>query len=186
MDRFWQAVAAVCLLLGFAHAEPKGQRTEWQPLKITQSLFPREMGMLDAEREEYADHLAGLAVGRIRKEPASVANMMWARRMMALALHLSPRNKRAVVANFQLGRGLVPEAVDAGLLPESFSRLLFARGQMLEKQSGHANLRLARYLYELATELDPKNEEAIYLSELRRLEQGEINWSELTDPQVNP
>lgn len=186
MNGFWQAMAAVCLLLGFAHAEPKRQLADWQPMKITRSLFPREMGMLDAEREEYADHLVSLAVGRIRKEPASVAGMMWARRMMALALHLSPRNKRAVVANHQLSRGLVPEAVDAGLLPESVSRLLFARGQMLEKQGGEANLRLSRYLYELAAELDPKNEDAIYLSELRRLEQGEVRWSELTDPPVNP
>lgn len=179
-------MAIGCLLLTFASAQSKEQRVEWTPVKVTKSLFPREMGMLDSEREEYADHLVGLAVNRIREAPKADASLVLARRMIALALHLSPRNKRAVVANFQLTKGIVPEAIAADLLPQSFSRLLFTRGQMLEKQGGEANLLLARYLYELATGLDPKNEDAIYLSELRRLELGDVKWAELTDPQDKP
>ena len=186
MNGFWQVMAIGCLLLTSASAQPKDQRVEWAPLKVTQSLFPREMGLLDSEREEYANHLVGLAVNRIREAPKAEANLTLARRMMALALHLSPRNKRAVVANFQLGKGILPEPIAADLLPQSFSRLLLARGQTLEKQGGDANLLLARYLYELATDLDPKNEDAIYLCELRRLERGELKWSDLTDPQAKP
>lgn len=179
-------MAIGCLLLTFASAQPKEQRVAWIPVKVTQVLFPREMGMLDSEREEYADHLVGLAVNRIRETPKAEASVLLARRMIALALHLSPRNKRAVVANFQLSKGIMPEAIANDLLPQSFSRLLFARGQMLEKQGGDSNLLLARYLYELATDLDPKNEDAIYVSELRRLERGEVKWSELTDPPDKP
>jgi len=179
-------MAIGCLLLTFASAQPKELRVEWTPVKVTQSLFPREMGMLDSEREEYANHLVGLAVNRIREAPEAEASIVLARRMIALALHLSSRNKRAVVANFQLAKGIVPEANANDMLPQSLSRLLLSRGQMLEKQGGDANLLLSRYLYELASDLDSKNEDAIYLSELRRLERGDVQWSELTDPPDKP
>ena len=179
-------MAIGCLLLTSASAEPREHRVEWTPVKVGRSLFPRDMGMLDSEREEYASHLVALAVNRIRENPKTEEALELARRMIALARHLSPRNKRAVVANFQLAKGIIPDATANDILPQSLARLLLSRGQMLEKQGGDANLLLARYLYELATDLDSKNEDAIYLCELRRLERGELKWSELTDPQAKP
>lgn len=143
--------------------------------------------MLNSEREEYATNLAGTAVNRIVAAKASPAVMADARRMIALALHLSPRNKRALVANFQLSKGILPEVSETDYSPQVFARLLLARGQLLEKQGGDENKSLARMFVQLAAGLDPKNEDAIYASEVQRLDHGDVDWSVITDgPEEKP
>jgi hypothetical protein len=68
-----------------------------------------------------------------------------------------------------------------------FSRLLLARAQLLEKQGGDENRNLARLFALLAAGMDPKNEDAIYISEVQRLEHGEVDWKPVTDgPAVKP
>ncbi|MGD7652522.1 MAG: hypothetical protein ACQCXQ_04850, partial [Verrucomicrobiales bacterium] len=129
------------------------------------------------ERNEYATNLAALAVNRVVEGKASAASLEEARRMIALALQLSPRNKRAVVANFQLGKGIVPEKVEENYGRVSFSRLLLMRAQLLEKDATEENVRLARLFVNLAAALDSRNEDAVYASELHRLDHGEVDWS---------
>ncbi|MEY3897325.1 MAG: hypothetical protein RLZZ214_2846, partial [Verrucomicrobiota bacterium] len=46
---------------------------------------------------------------------------------------------------------------------------------------GAENKRLARYFIQLAAEMDPKNEDAVYASEVQRLDHGALDWSPLTD-----
>lgn len=184
MKGIWQAtmifsfgMAAVCL------AEPPKSFT-WDPPKVVESAFSRDLGMMDSEREEYASNLAGLAVNQLiaaKAAPESIAN---ARRMFGLALHLSPRNKRALVANFQLSKGVMPEVCKTDYSPQVFARLLLTRGQLLDKQGGDENRRLARMFIQLAAGMDPKNEDAIYASELQRLDHGEIDWSAITNSPV--
>lgn len=175
-------MAVLILPLSVIYGQQAEKPVSWQPIKVLMSIFPAGGGMLDAEREEYANQLVALAVNRIRKEKASPGSLELGHRMVSLALQLSPRNKRAIVANFQLGKGMLPDEVPCDLGEVSFARLLVARGQLLEKQPGKANRELSRYLFQLATELDPKNEDAVYLSELRRLEHGMPDWSQLTKP----
>ena len=166
-------MVAVCL------AEPPKSFT-WDPLKVVESAFSRDLGMMDSEREEYASNLAGLAVNPLIATKVAPESIASARRMFALALHLSPRNKRALVANFQLSKGILPEVSKTDYSPQVFARLLLTRGQLLEKQGGDENRRLARMFIELAAEMDPTNEDAIYASELQRLDQGEIDWTGIT------
>jgi hypothetical protein len=52
----------------------------------------------------------------------------------------------------------------------------------LEKQGGEENKRLARYFIQLAAEIDPTNEDAVYASEVQRLDHGALDWGLLTDP----
>jgi hypothetical protein len=99
--------------------------------------------------------------------------------MLALALHLSPRNKRALVVNFQLSKGLLPEQAEGNYSAQVFARLMLTRGQLLDQQGGAENRKLARYLIQLAAEMDPKNEDAIYASEVQRLDHGAPDWSEM-------
>jgi hypothetical protein len=51
---------------------------------------------------------------------------------------------------------------------------------LLQQQEGE-NRNLARYLIQLAAEIDPRNEDAVYASELIRLDTGMVDWTPLTD-----
>ena len=136
--------------------------------------------MLGSEREEYATNLASIAINQVVIAKASPESLAEARRMLALALHLSPRNKRAVVVNFQLSKGIVPELSEGNYSPQVFARLILTRGQLLEKQGGEENKLLARYFIQLSANLDPKNEDAVYASELQRLDHGDLDWTPVT------
>ncbi len=161
-------------------AEPPKSFT-WIPLKIVQSTFTPDLGMLDSEREEYATNLACHASNQVVAAKASPQSMADARRMLSLALHLSPRNKRAIVVNFQLSKGILPEVSTSNYSSQVFARLLLTRGQLLEKQGGDENKRLARIFVQLAAGMDPKNEDAVYASEVHRLDHGVVDWSSITD-----
>ena len=162
-------------------ASEGGKGFSWDAPQVERSIFNRDLGMLDAERDEYATNLADLAANAVAAAKASPASLADARRMLALALQLSPRNKRAVVVNFQLGKGILPEKTATEYSPQVFARLMLTRGQLLEKQGGGDNLALARYFIQLAAELDPKNEDAVYASEVQRLDLGEVDWPAITD-----
>ena len=157
----------------------------WEGPVVTKTLFTQDLGMLDSEREEYATNLSILATNQIVKAKGSPQSLVDARRLLGLALHLSPRNKRALVTNYQLTKGMLPEVIEGNYSPQVFARLLLSRGQLLEKQGGDENKRLARYFIHLAANLDPKNEDAVYICEIQRLDRGEVDWSTVTDaPQV--
>ncbi len=182
MMRVWQALA-LGVTMGCAIGAPEtGKGFSWDAPQVQRSIFKRDLGMLDTEREEYATNLANLAANAVAAAKASPASLADARRMLGLALQLSPRNKRAVVVNFQLGKGILPEKAETQYSAQVFARLLLTRGQLLEKQGGEDNLMLARYFIRLAAELDPKNEDAVYASEVHRMDLGEVDWSAITDP----
>ncbi|MEP4079771.1 hypothetical protein [Haloferula sp.] len=168
------------LSLGVSAAE-KEKGFAWKAPKIGAGLFSEDLGLLDREREEYATNLAVHASNGVAKSKASAASLEEARRLIALSLQLSPRNKRALVTKYQLERGVVPESVPSEYSSEVLAQLLFTRGQILLQQGGEDNLLLSRVFTELAAEMDPKNEDAVYASELQRLDHGRVDWSELTD-----
>jgi len=182
MKGIWQAATALSLCMACATADEAPKTFKWQTPVIARSMFTQDLGMLDSERDEYATNLAQLAANRVAVEKAAPASLTEARRMLALALHLSPRNKRALVTGFQLAKGVLPEPVDGGYSPQAFARLLFSRGQLLEKQGGGENEKLARMFIQLSATMDPRNEDAVYASEVHRLDHGEIDWSAVTDP----
>jgi TPR repeat protein len=131
-------------------------------------------------REEYATNLATFAANQFAARKGASGAGDDARRFLGLALHLSPRNKKALVVGYQMSKGIVPAATDGNYTPQAFSRLLLTRGQLLEKQGGEENKKLARYFIQLAAELDPRNEDAVYASEVHRLDQGEVDWPAVT------
>lgn len=182
MMRFWQAAAVVGVTVSFLGAEEMGRSFAWDAPKVLVSVFTQDLGMLDSEREEYATNLAVHAANHVAAGKAGAGSLADARRMLALALQLSPRNKRAVVINFQLSKGVLPEPTDGNYSPLVLARLILTRGQLLEKQGGDENKRLARYFIQLAAEMDPKNEDAVYASEVQRLDHGPVDWSAITDP----
>jgi hypothetical protein len=177
--RRWQAIVLSLCLPVFA-AEEKA-KFEWKAPDTGAGVFTEALGLLDREREEYADNLTGYASNQVAAAKASVASLAEARRLVALALHLAPRNRKALVLSFQLSRGLLPEPVPGDYRPDVLAGLLYARGQTLKQQGGVENGLLARVFTELAAEMDPKNDDAVYASELQRLDHGAVDWAALTD-----
>jgi hypothetical protein len=179
-------VIVMVLGIAFAAAQEKSGNFAWKAPEVGAGAFTDALGMLDREREEYATNLATYAVNLIARERASAASLDEARRYLALSLHLAPRNRRAIVANFQLSKGMVPEAVESDYSPEVLARLLFTRAQMLKQQGGGEDQLLARVFIELSAALDPRNEDAVYAAEVQRLDHGRVNWSDFTDVKREP
>lgn len=165
----------------FGLAEDAKKPFLWNEPRVGAGAFSDALGMLDRERDEYATNLAVYAINQVAKTKASAASLEKARRLLALSMHLSARNRRALVANYQLSHGMVPEPVASDYSQEVLARLLFTRSQMLRQQGGGEDQQLARIFVELAAELDPKNEDAVYASELQRLDHGRVEWKLLTD-----
>lgn len=178
---FWQVAVWLCVTVSLLRAEEPGPAFVWDPPKVAASVFSPDVGMLDSERDEYATNLAVYASNSVVAAKASDESLKAARRVLSLALQLSPRNKRAVVVNFQLAKGILPEIIESNYSPQVLARLLLTRGQLLEKQGGGENKRLARFFIQLAAEIDPKNEDAVYASEVQRLDHGALDWSLVTD-----
>jgi hypothetical protein len=153
---------------------------EWMGYKIEapkDGAMWKEVDMLDSEREEYATNLATYAANREAASGKKAALSPELRRVIAVALRLSPRNRKALVTLFQINKGVVPEKTEGDYSPQVFARLLLARGQSLEKQTGADNQLLGRVFIELAAQIDPKNEDAVYASEVNRLDHGAVDWS---------
>ena len=184
--RIWQAVLIFSVTLLAVNADDVAKPLAWVPLQIQFSAFSSDLGMLDAERQEYATNLANCAATGITQAKATPPSLEVARRLLTLALNLSPRNKRSIIVNFQLGKGLLPEVAKGDYSPQVLARLLLTRGQLLVKQESPENLMLARMFFQLAAELDSKNEEAVYASEVDRLDHGNVDWTVLTRPRPAP
>jgi hypothetical protein len=155
-------------------------------VKIQASAFTRDLGLLDAERDEYATNLADCAAQAMRTARTNPEALEQSRRLLVLALNLSPRNRRAIVVNFQLAKGLVPEATKGDFSPPTMARLLVARSQILAKSASQEDRLLARMFCRLAADLDPKNEDAVYASEVDRLDHGNLDWTFLSRPRAEP
>lgn len=181
MPKFLQFPILVVLSLASVHAEEPPKFT-WEPLEIRTSVFSQEIVMLDSERDEYATNLAAYAANEISQSGASIASVARGRKVLALAMHLSPRNKQALVTQFQLSKGIIPKKTESDYSPEVFARLLLTRGQLLQQQPEGENTVLAHYLIQLAAEIDPRNDDAVYASEVIRLDSGGLDWEKLASP----
>jgi hypothetical protein len=181
MKGLWQAVGIFVASATLLVAQESAPAFTWNAPKVEASIFGPALDMLDSERDSYATNLAIYASNRVIAAKASPASLDEARRLLALAIHLSQRNRKAVVASFQLAKGLLPEAVQGDYSPEALSKLLLARAQLLQKQGGEDNSLLARVFIDVAASMDPKNEDAVYASEVERIDHGPLDWSALTD-----
>lgn len=168
-------------MLGVAYCAESELKGKYSEPKINKRLFGDDLAMVNNERDEYATNLAAYAVKIIKASNGDQASLDTARMVFGLALHLSPRNKKCVVINAQLKRGIMPEKVIADYDSEVFARLLLTRGQLLEKHDAEINSFLARCLIALSANIDPRNEDAVYEAELRRIDHGDLLWSKITD-----
>ncbi len=154
---------------------------EFKAPLIRESIFKEGLGLLDRERDEYAGAMASFATNWVVTRKADKASLDFARKALGLALHLSSRNRRAVVTRSQLAKGILPKAVEAEYSPRTLATLFVTRAETLFEQKGEKNLLLARALIDLAVTIDPYNDDAIYAYELQKIDYGELNWRVFTE-----
>lgn len=141
--------------------------------------------MLDAERDEYASSLANLAATRINQANADPAALELGRRLLALALNLSPHNRRAGLVNQQLSKGELPTDTRGDYSAESLVRLLLTRGKLLVKTASQEDRLLGRMFIQLAAEIDPANKDAAMAGKEDRIDYGNVDWTFLTRQQAS-
>jgi len=176
----WQGIIGLLTLCAVL-AAPEEKKLDYKSPVVGAGLFSDKLGMMDKEREEYAINLATYAGNQIADAKGAPAALAQARRLLALSLHLAPRNRKAVVMNYQLERGILPLKVEGDYSAEVLARLLLTRGQLLMKQSSEEDFLLGRCFIEVAAEMDARNEDAVYASELLRLDRNKVSWEKLTD-----
>lgn len=185
MQSQWQVIMLVfCFIATAAHSNAQENQKpafDYKPPIVGTGIFTNDLGMLDKEREEYAHNLANYTGQHISQQKASKESLELARRFLALSLHLAPRNRKAVVMNFQLQRGIIPATEESDYSPTVLARLLLTRAQLLVKSKNTEDLLLGRCFSEIAAEIDPTNEDAVYASELLRIDKRQVIWSQLTD-----
>lgn len=184
MTRVSRQVLLLVTLAYSVHADPVAEpedltRKGYEVLIIRKSVFG-DFSMLAQERDDYATTLTRFALESAHNAPEDPSNMSGVRRLIGLALHLSPRNRTAVVSNHQLGKGLLPEKQEGDYSRAVFARLLLTRGRLLKKQEAASDRFVGRCFVELAAELDVRNEEAVYDSEIQKLDGEEVDWSVFT------
>lgn len=144
---------------------------------VTKALFADdEVAILAVDRDKLATNIAAFVVNSIQPD-GKADEMDVAKRLIGLALHLNPRNRIAVVANFQFKKGLPPKKVDPDYSPVTLAEVLQNRAVLLAKRGGDLNLMLAGYMLAAAVDIDPRNETAIYELEMYRKAVAEIDWT---------
>lgn len=181
VKRFFGQAWLVVALVGGLDAQDTASVFEFETPIVRESVFKEGLGLLDRERDEYAGAMATFATNYVAEKKADKSSLDFARKALGLALHLSSRNKRAMVTKFQLGKGTLPKAVESEYSPKTLAALFVARAETLFEQKGEKNRLLARALIDLAVTIDPHNEDAIYAFELQKIDYGELKWSQFTD-----
>lgn len=168
------------LALAMAGAQEAPQKAfEFIPPVVGHALFGDQVGMLDQERGEYASNLATYAGNLVVEQKADPTSLQTAKRMLAVALHLSPRNRHALVVSFQLKKGVLPPVKKSDYSVAVLSRLMLSRSRLLTQDQSKESKLLARCLVEIAATIDPRNEDAVFEFEIQRLDHGDIDWDVL-------
>lgn len=179
-----QAYLGIVLSLGLMAQEEPSFKFEVPVMK--ESVFKEGLGLLDRERDEYASALASFAGNYVLEKKASPSSLEFARRALGLSIHLSSRNRRAMVLKHQLGKGIMPKKVEMPYSAKAMAALFVTRAEILFEQKGEKNILLARALIDVAATADPMNEDAVYAFELQKIDYGAFPWEKFTDlPKVN-
>ena len=170
-------IAAPLLLAESTGAKFTGK---YKVVQVEAPKFKAGIHMLEREKDAYAQHLASFAVNQVIEANASQASLTRARHLIALALHLSPRNTDAVTANRLLGKKQFPVQKRNAFNKAVLSTLLFTRGKELGKDNGELNQLLAYTFITLAVELNPRHVGAVF--EISRYEEqwGKLDWALFT------
>jgi hypothetical protein len=152
-----------------------GQR--YSSPNLTEKVFDiSKLSLSTVERMQLADELAAFARNGHVTDPQ---HMSLARKALAIALRLDPVNKKAMVADMQMSRGLEVTGIDTKHPGLAFSGFLMSNVAKLKDGSDDVVLR--GYLVSMASEIDARNEDAIYQAALMKRKKETVDWVRLLD-----
>jgi hypothetical protein len=160
--------------------------TKYTEPEVKEARFDKDtVNLLKVDRDKLASSVAAYVVNSIMADADAIA-LDAARRLLGFALHLSPRNRDAVIANFQFKKGLPRKKIQPEYSPVTLAEVLQSRATFLIKNGGELNVALAGYMLSVAVQVDSTNETAIYELEMYRKDIGSIDWSSLVgeEPKV--
>ena len=169
------SIATMTLLGATVFGDDKGAKY-YEPIVIKPLFVADEIAILAVDRDKLATNIAAFVANSI-KPGGNAEDIDTATRLIGLALHLDPRNRMAVVVNFQFKKGLAPRKVEAEYSPVTLAELLQRKAESIHKQGGDLNAMLAGFMLAAAVEIDPRNETAIYQLEMYRKAVAEIDWT---------
>ena len=147
--------------------------------EVKEARFDKStVNLLKVDRDKLASSVAAYVVSSTKESPDGIA-LDAARKLLGFALHLSPRNRDAVIANFQFKKGLPRRKIQPEYSPVTLAEVLQSRATFLIKNGGDLNVSLAGYMLSVAVQVDSTNETAIYELEMYRKDIGAIDWSSL-------
>jgi hypothetical protein len=169
---FHTIFVAVVLLLALP-----GLAQRYESPNLKEKVFDiAKISLTGAERVELADELAAFARNG---HMAEVAHMRMARRCLGLALRLDPVNKKATVADLQMSRGQEVTGVHTKFPGIAFAGYLVKAADKLKHGSDDVTLRT--YLITMASEIDARNEDAIYATAMMKRHGLGADWVKLLD-----
>lgn len=110
----------------------------------------------------------------------SEKSQMTARRMLALSMHLSPRNAFVQETNRQLVQGKLPDLVRMDYAPDLLARLLQMRAELLLESKAEKDVQLGRYFLHCAYGMGERSEELKMLYREDHEKHGALDWRLLT------
>jgi len=149
-------------------------------VKFNKPVFKEGVTLLAKEQDEFAEHLTKFALTNVVDNEGAKTSIELAEKCLSVALHLSPRNREAVVANFQLSKGLLPKSIKRGFSGKALSSLLSVRAnQLLELENATPkDIMLAGCFATIASEMNPQNEDAVYVFQIHEVDHGKIDWGQ--------
>ncbi len=162
-------------------ATPLVARAEapFRKLEIESAQFTHEqVGVLHLEMEKVANFLGLYVYKTFAKEilEGKAESRLRARRYLSLALQVDPDNLIAKRINEMLAGG-VADHLEADLpqSPKMFGESLVRLIKLLQARSEPNAARLAGFLALVAADLDPANEEAVYVAEIFAKNTGDLS-----------
>ncbi|MBK1792044.1 hypothetical protein [Persicirhabdus sediminis] len=181
----WLAIACLLLMPLFAEpAAPAGLIGKYTEPQIDKTLLLNTLSMQDKERDDYATNLAAFAAQQVIDHQGDPKSLDLARRVLGLSLHLSFRNRAALICNRQLEQGLMPDPIRTTFSPPVLSNILLERGLMLRELKGAMDPLVGRYFVALAAEINPRNQDALFENEILTLDEGETNWAKVASKKI--
>ncbi|MBX7158380.1 MAG: hypothetical protein K1X66_08360 [Verrucomicrobiae bacterium] len=151
----------------------------YQEPNLNREIFDlSKISLNEKEKDQTAATLTQAAISR--PDPVG-KDAVFCSKIFAIALRLAPNYEAAVVANYQLTRGLKPKSPEKLLNGSELATALYVTSQQLRKSGTENDDKLANYLLDLVVEMDPRNESAIVEREKLKRSVSWIDWSEVVD-----
>ena len=177
------AVAVWCLpLMSVSLAD---EPPAWRKLEIETAIFTEDkVGVFHLELEKVANYLGLYTYKTLAAEikAGNAESRLRARRYLSLAFQMDPQNIIAKRINEMLANGSTEELeTPLPQEPEEFVQGTVRLIKRLQERTEPDALRLAGFLALVAADLDPKNEDAVYVAEIFARKLGDVSpaWKEL-------